>query len=370
MIRLLALHERLRISILAAFAWLVPLAAHAETEPIRIEYRAVDGCPSVEDFRAQVFARTASARPAGERETARTFVVNIEATREGVVGSLVVRETGGATLARKVEGARCEQVATALSLATALAIDPQAPLTAPTKRSNEGVDGEPAPSGGADAPEPKAEPKAQPAAADPPPNRDAQRDDDRQPESPDSDSDGDSDGERLAFWTAALGPSLEAGISPRLALGASAQFERYRAPAGVPISAIGVEVTWLGGPAHSVSTASSSFQFLLARPFVCAFELPGPKSLHIGPCLGAELGAVVGSGADLPSTATETRFWAAIDASLRLRVEPRPSWFVELDGGLVLPLTRYTFVFSEPETQIYEVPAFAFAAGMRLGFRL
>ena len=92
--------------------------------------------------------------------------------------------------------------------------------------------------------------------------------------------------------------------------------------------------------------------------------------LRAGPCLGAELGALTGTGADLPNATSETRFWAAGDVRLRVRLEPKEAWFVELAGALVLPLTRYTFVFREPDTRIYEVPWLGAAAGLRLGFRL
>jgi hypothetical protein len=93
-------------------------------------------------------------------------------------------------------------------------------------------------------------------------------------------------------------------------------------------------------------------------------------ALRAGPCLGVELGAVTGTGAELPNATTETRFWAAGDVRLRARVEPSETWFVEVAGALVLPFTRYTFVFREPETQIYEVPWLGAAAGLRLGLRL
>lgn len=368
--RLLGPNKRRPIWILAAFSGLISLAAHAETEPIRIEYRAVAGCPSVEEFRALVFVRTASARPASDNELARTFVVTIEAARDGVVGSLVVREPSGATLARKVEGARCEQVATALSLATALAIDPQAPMATQSsakegKGEGDGVNGQQPANANVNAKNAASsapDKQTKPSTPEPEPDESSES----EPDEPDKLS----SAQHRKWWTVALGPSLESGISPKLSLGASAQFEWHHRAASTPLTALGVEFTWLGSATYDVSTASSSFQFLLARPFVCSFELPVLSKLRAGPCLGAELGAVTGTGADLPNAATETRFWAAAELLLRLRVEPSESWFIGLDGALVLPLTRYTFVFREPDTQIYEVPSLATAANLRLGFKL
>ncbi|HWA77990.1 MAG TPA: hypothetical protein VG937_36900 [Polyangiaceae bacterium] len=367
--RLLAITKSSQLAFLAASSLLIPVVAHAETEPIRIEYRAIAGCPSVEEFRAEVFARTRSARPAADSETARTFVVTIESAKAGVVGSLVVREASGATLARKVDGARCEQVATALSLATALAIDPQAPE--PTRDAAAGEagvnrDGSPGSASSKSDGSPtdkKAEP---PKAA---PNESSERDN-GEPDEDRTDEREVASGAGHEWWNAALGPSFETGISPRLSFGASAQLERHRHGPGDFVSGFGLELSWLQGPSYAVDTASSSFRFLLARPFICPSELSLFAALRAGPCLGAELGAVTGTGADLPSAATETRFWAAGDVRLRVRIEPESNWFVEFAGALVFPFTRYTFVFREPETQIYEVPWLGAAAGLRLGLRL
>jgi hypothetical protein len=77
-------------------------AVHAETEAIRIEYRAIAGCPSAEEFRAKVFERAKSARLASDADAARTFVVAIERRQDSVSGSLVVREPSGETVAREV----------------------------------------------------------------------------------------------------------------------------------------------------------------------------------------------------------------------------------------------------------------------------
>jgi hypothetical protein len=338
MLRLFALRKCGPISIWLAGALSVTALARAETEAIRIEYRAPPECPSAAEFRAQVFQRATSARLASDGDAAaRTFVVSIERRGEGVAGSLVVRESG-ASGAREVAGAQCGAVATVLALATALAIDPRA----------SGLSQEPA--------EKQAAAPAPPVAATV----------GLAPE-PSSDEPSERTSARLS---AALGPSLESGVGPRLSLGGAVQLEWHSARQGSPLSAFGVELAWLEAPAYGVNGASSSFRFLLARPVLCSFELAPVSVFSVSPCLGVELGAVTGSGADLPAPSTETRLWAAGDALLRARLSASDAWFVELDGVLVLPFTRYNFVFREPDTQIYRVPTLAFSAGLRLGARL
>ena len=128
--------------------------AHAQVEPIRLEYSAAPECPTVSDFARGVFSRTARARLAQEAEaSARTFVVALGKNASGFAGSLVVREADGTTTAREVTGADCATVAEALALATSLAIDPNASL-----------EPNPEPAGA-----PSATPEPPPAAKPPPP---------------------------------------------------------------------------------------------------------------------------------------------------------------------------------------------------------
>jgi hypothetical protein len=43
-------------------------------------------------------------------------------------------------------------------------------------------------------------------------------------------------------------------------------------------------------------------------------------------------------------------------------------WFVDLDGSLVLPITRYVFVFRDPDTPVHTVPPIAGAGSARVGY--
>jgi hypothetical protein len=331
--RLFAPHERWLVALSVSCVALVAPAVRAETEAIRIEYRALPGCPSAEEFHLKVFERAASARLASEGDAARTFVIAIERRPVGVAGSLVVREPSGETVAREVAGKDCDEVATALALATALAIDPRA-LPAPKPPTP------PTPS--------QAEPKA---GGRPPPPSPAPAD-------------------RAGWWSAALGPRIEIGISPDLSLGGSLRGAWHSGASRAFFSGGGIELSWSETPQHFVGTASSSFRFLLARPFLCSFELALTEALHASPCLAAALGAVTGTGERLPAPATETRVWVAAELLLRFRLQATELWFVELDGALGLPFTRYSFVFRQPDTQIYRVSALAAGVGLRVGLRL
>ena len=324
----------------------VALGAGA-TEPIRIEYHAEAGCPSADDFNAQVFRRTTSARLATSEDLARTFVVSIARRGGSLVGSLVVRQADGTTESREVAGPDCGEVATVLALATALAIDPQASLA-------------PAPEPSAKPPEPVKPPEPHPEVTSEP----------AEPAQP-------SDFERPAHFSASLGPTLEGGVTPRLAYGGSAGFGWRAAHGGDPISALGVELTFLRSPKHVVGAASpatgvasASFQLAYAEPTLCSVVLAWQDVSGIAPCVGAELGVATGWGAGLPHSTTRSRAWVAVDLGLRLHQALGPTWFVEGDVSAVLPITRWTYVFRRPDTDIFRVPSAAVYGAFRLGARL
>ncbi len=306
------------------------------TEPIRIQYRAEPGCPSAEDFNTQVFRRTQSARLATSGDTARTFIVAIERRGSGLTGSLVIRQADGTTESREVAGPECGEVATVLALATALAIDPQASL-------------EPSP-------EPEPPPLVVPVAQKAPDST----------ASPPTDLDDASAGP----WTVSIGPSLEAGVTPGVALGGSLGFA-WRAPGhDGPISAVGLEFSYLRTPTHRTGSAGSSFQLIHAKPELCSVALRWQGDSGVAPCLGVELGAVTGSGTDIPQGKTTTRVWSTVDIGLELFQALGQHWFIGAEGSVVLPITRYRYVFVDPNTPVYTVPGAAFAASLRVGARL
>jgi hypothetical protein len=284
----------------------------------------------------QVFRRTSSARVVPESETARTFVITIHQGSPGLIGSLVIRETNGTTVAREVSGADCTDVAGVLALATALAIDPNAAL---------------APVGDAAEPAPVPEaPPPRPALPEPTPSRP------RPLEEPGDFS-----------YGMSLGPAIEGMVAPRLAIGATASLRAFR-PSRLPFPSYGVDFTALGALTSSLREARVSHQFYFARPDACLISLRPSDALALMPCAGAEIGVVVARGENVAVGATRSRLWATADFILRLHAVVSDRWFVDLDGSLVLPITRYVFVFRDPDTPVHTVPPIAGAGSARVGY--
>jgi hypothetical protein len=129
-------------------------------------------------------------------------------------------------------------------------------------------------------------------------------------------------------------------------------------------------VSYLSSFPESVASASATFQLVLLRPTICVFPLRPARALRLMPCLAGELGAITGKGSDIAAPRTEQRFWGALLVPLRFELDLSKSWLVQLEASLMVPATRYRFVFIEPQTSIYEVPALGFAAGLRIGAQL
>lgn len=352
-------------------------AAAEPLEPIRIVYDAEPGCPSSSDLEAEVRARTSRARLAGPDERARGFAIRIVQARDGFRGRLDVREPDGALSTREVSGESCAEVASALALVVALAVDPQATLVlrarpavasaSPAAPPADALDAGATAPVDASATDTAAEPEAAPdaAAAAPPPKpsaivRPASK---RSPSEPDLYAGrpvrtfvGLAYGARTglgASLTGAPGMLLEAGLPPRGLLAPALRLSLEHA---------------LGASVATPSRSLAHFELTTARLDACMVRLPlGPVDL--APCAALGMGALHAVGRVGRVEVPRTRPWAdaAFTARARMVVLGRLSF--EVDGGMSVPFVRDTFVF-DPATTVHETPPaaafFGGAAAVRL----
>ena len=106
--------------------------AQEAEQPIRVTYRASEGCPDEGSFFARVRARAVKARLAQsgpEARRARAFDVEIDAGPPAS-GRVTVGDSDHPDGMRRVEAETCAEVADALALVIALAIEPRAPTQA------------------------------------------------------------------------------------------------------------------------------------------------------------------------------------------------------------------------------------------------
>lgn len=347
--------------------------SHADTEAIHLEYRADPGCPTPEQFQRLVLARAPNARVAAANEPSRTFAVAIERDRAGYRGSLTVRELDGQTVARTVAGGRCREVASALALSTALAIDPTS--VAYDVDPNTAALGEPvtATNGAGGSGSQMSSDASNVASDKAPPVPAAGADGGTSgPESPRDPTEYGSDygSPPAAKFRAGLvlGPAVRTGMSPGLGFGVVAGLGFERQGTGQPLS-FGLELTGLVAPDVERGGGKAAFELLAGRPQACWLLAQLTDGLRLVPCLGAEFGVVVGHGAGLPDPATQVRFWAAATIPVRLEARLSPRFLLEIEASAILPFTRYQFVFAEPESSVFNVPFIAAGGAMKLRFQ-
>jgi hypothetical protein len=92
------------------------------TPAVKLAYGAPAGCPSEDDFVEAVTARGADFDAPGRTRLAEVMVVSITRAQEGFAGAFQVRDGGEATNKREVRGASCREVADALAVVTAIAL--------------------------------------------------------------------------------------------------------------------------------------------------------------------------------------------------------------------------------------------------------
>jgi len=352
-------------------------ARAAETEAIRIDYRAEASCPGADQFVADVLRRAPRARIAAAGEKARTFSITIDRTRAGFEGSLAVQGDASSTNARTVTGARCSEVAEVLALSTAIAVDPSAAgETRPTPGGAGAGTGEPSGSApDAASKSPDSAPSSSEARTEArPSSRSQQR---AEPEDEPEERDEAATytppsydySARPSGASILIGPELHTGVGPSLARGVVLGIDAAAMSPGAWLSSIGVEFGYLALSTSRVGGAASSFELYLARPRLCGPRLRASR-ISLGACVGAELGLLSASGSEIAFPESQNRFWAGAAVLVRLQVDLSPTWLVEVAGGPVFAITQDEFVFQDPDTEIYSVPLLGFAGGLRIGGRL
>jgi hypothetical protein len=111
---------------LAAALLCMALPARAEKETIALDYQVGAGCPDRAQFVRRVHTFTTKAEiVSDDGAPLRKFGVQVLRAGSAVHGELTIDDRGAKTT-RQVSGATCDEVISALALATAIAVDPDA----------------------------------------------------------------------------------------------------------------------------------------------------------------------------------------------------------------------------------------------------
>lgn len=312
-----------------------PGAPVADSEAVSLLYEdsPPPDCPTEAEFEAEVSKLTSKARFTKQRR-ARRVRIELAASGRDVVGRLISGD-GKNQSSREVRGKDCREVGSALAIAVALTIDPEALGLG---------DSEPPPKPPSTEP-PQAPPKPATAATKPPARKPAAP----TPPVP-----------TKLSWGIGVGLELEDSWGPRMSpglhgFGVLGVGERFRAALGVT-RFITREVddvsfgAWLAEGSVSVNIALLG----VLRPFAG---------------VGFELGAVDAAGTGLPAQVQAQRPWQAASAGLGLRIETT-GFFFQLGGSLLAPLSRQRYLVSDSLGNVrtlYEVPSLGLKQETSLG---
>lgn len=303
--------------------------ARAEVPPVRLDYTAPATCPDRAAFVAQVAARTPTARFDGAAP--RRFVVTITATVDGFAGTL---EVGDGEAERQLAARHCEDLAVALALVTALAIDP------------EGTQ-DPAPS----PPRPSAPTR---------PHRAAAGVATRAPPAP-----------RRGSRAVVVGALVEDGVAPAPVI--AAELRLRTGWTSTALGAVALELALHGGR-HTVDISGSrfggeatagtaGFTWLAARPGVCVER---GRALRLTGCGHLEIGLVHAAGEQIVNGRAIERLWAAAGVHAGARWPARSRGFAELQLGVSVPWFRDRYLFN-PGVTVHETPAITGWIGVGAG---
>jgi hypothetical protein len=114
--------------------------------------------------------------------------------------------------------------------------------------------------------------------------------------------------------------------------------------------------------------AAARFRWALATLEGCPVRLSLPLRLALHPCLSFRMGALSAEGKGISQPKRALSLWADAGPALRLRATVSEHLTLEMQGALIVPLTRPTFeildVVSGTQTSAHSVPTVGGTVGI------
>lgn len=292
---------------------------------IPLHYQAQAPCPDRDAFLIEVRRRISDSTPAAID----SISVEIDEQAGRFNGKLRLEAHSGEPSTRSINGERCDEVAAALALITALALQAKLPSEQP----------EPA-----ETPAPPVEPVPEPQQPTP-----------TLPRSP-----------RFELG-AQLGGASAYSPNPSLTLrafvAAVTRHALFRLNLGYATSVDAQR-----------ATGNADFSLLAARGDICAL-LDDNDPLTLGLCGAFELGYLRAAGTDSGSLDAQGggMLWAAPALIGQLRYAPSASFRLELGAGAHFPLYREQFIFrlaNGSDDQVHEIPGVGWLASLGVAYVL
>jgi hypothetical protein len=293
-------------------------------------------------FIQQVRGRTKHGRFAGPSELARTFAVTLAELGHapGFSGQIEFIDVDSPRSQRSVTGATCDEVVASLALILALSIDDRVALTTESSLAPAVVATPPVP------PRTGASPTVAASRTEPAPHRTAP----------------------LALgWQLGAHAGALTWVAPKVAMALGAFVELGSRPRAwsARLSAFDARQT----EGNDLGQAKFVTDWLRAE--FCPISFWAGAHVSLSPCVAADAGVLraSGSGGGLKDSFSKPLFWASGDLLVRFGWEFAERLALSVDGELGAPLIRHVFVFENPSTRLFLVPALGAGAKVSVGVR-
>jgi hypothetical protein len=322
--------------------------------PVFVVYDLPQGCPLVGDFERDVKQRAPRARFTAD-PGARQFRVTAWLEAEVWVGELTAIPTVDASSVRRVRGASCSEVASALALIVALALDPEA-------MRDPGIAGAGGPEQGA----PQPPPPLPPPVILPPPQP--------QPPPPVSAIEGSTEPPSRSRNRWRISGGAEAliylGVAPEALFGVGISVDVTPARDRILTWLVRLSGAYLF-PRDLGSPLKARFKAQFLTLEGCPVRLPLGAVVSVLPCVGVEGGQIQVSGIEQPgvvSTEDQSSPSVSLIEALRVAVHLGKTFSLEVNGALKQPFRHDSFGYSRPPVTVYTVPSVtgSFGLGLRV----
>ena len=324
---------------LAVFAAVLTLSGPVAAEPIFVSYTADASCPTRHAFIDGLRARISRVRQPRPFEPPWRIRASLRAESSQFVGELQIEGPGNSTTTRRVVGHDCSEVASALTLITALSIEATADAGASADK--------PGPSGR----------RAPPTPIVP---ADFDSDGGRSPD----DAEITRDGRR---WLAGLQAISMTGVGPGAMLGA-AVVAGYEPTSRALDLRLRLSATWLPARTFAVSGSQAEFTWAGARVESCPLMLRAKGAALLAPCAIASLARLNARGKFMGGQ-DASRLWADVGLSANLELTLFQDVIINLQAAATGPLTRDKLVFDGPRVVVHDTPAVGSLFGIGLTLR-
>ncbi|MBX3207513.1 MAG: hypothetical protein KF764_20865 [Labilithrix sp.] len=336
----------------------LPTTASADVEPIVLRYEASGACPAETEFVAWVEAHTRrwtrvrEASVAGQGAVARSVHVRVAAGTPEATGSLTVRSAGGAVTERTIGGPSCAEVAEALAVMVAVAIDPRAASgAAPEEEPSRPVEEETV------APRPRPEAPRRPRPAREPAPAPVASGAGRPRFAIDV---------RAETTSAVLRGALP-GIGASLAVEPPASSPRRGIHVSDPSVAAGIRQSFAMD--RSLRGGSVGFAWTAGHLRLCPLRIVIDGLVEVSPCAEANVGSLRASARGFAEARGTSTLWLDLGASLVSTVSLTENLFLSSTFLVAMPLFRQPFALASG-APVASVPPLGVLGGLGLGFRM